>query len=312
MPSAPRHYVVLGLCGVLVFLLFFVENDLFPTRSWKDAWNLGHIVCFLVAGYTLYAFVPRFATLRLRVQFLGMVLFAALLGALIEFIQGFVGRDVSAQDVVLDVGGGVLAVVVFSPQVRALQRLPKIMLGVAMLAFLTWSTKDLMISLWDEYQAYRQFPLLADFEDRFELGRWSSTTKMAITDEHAWQGRHSLKVRLTPRRYAGVELEHFPHDWSGFTELRLHVLNPAASGLVLTISIYDKQHVQNRYVFVDRYTEQFRLRSGWNTLRLPLNRVKRAPRKRTMAISQVKGVRLFVAQPGAIQNIYIDTLRLEK
>ncbi len=305
-----KFYSVALLWSGLLFLLFIAESNVFATRSWTHLWNLGHIPLFLFVGFCVFNYFPGFEEKGLPQQLLLMVIIAFLAGSSIEIVQSFVGRDASLQDVTLDVIGGVMSVLLFSQQIRQSDFYKRVLsscLFAMLLLFVSW---PFVTSLWDESRALTEFPLLAGFEHDRELKRWTSIEKMEITEELAKSGRASLRVDLTPRAYSGIELEYFPSDWSGYRELVFYVLYPEKGQLILTVSIFDDKHRAHRFSYFDRYTKQFPLHSGWNEVRVPLDAVKNAPRKRTMDMTHVDGLRLFVARSRKRQSIYIDDVRL--
>ncbi len=304
------YLIFVGLSG-LVYLLFFAESGLFSTRSWRHVWNLGHIPLFFFIGYLVYYFFPAIHRRNLMVQFLFLTIMAIVLGSGIELIQSYVGRQASVLDVVRDVFGAMASVLVFSPQIRRFRFHQKMLLVFVSVLLLLFLSRNLFTSLWDEYHAYRDFPVLADFERAAEIVRWSSSEKMIISDEVSMLGTKSLKVNITPRTYSGVELKYFPSDWSGYEQLVLNVFSPEEEPLFLVVSIFDNKHHANRFAFTDRYNKRFQLKQGWNELTVSLTDVKHAPRKREMDTTRISGLRLFVVRPRNNQLIYLDGLWLE-
>jgi len=304
------YLILLALSG-LVSLLFFAESNLFPSRSWQYAWNLGHIPLFIMVGYAVFHFFCVIHEKSLLNQVLLLASIAFFSGAFIEYLQTFVGRQASLQDVMLDVTGSVISVALFSNRIRMLSFRKKAFtafLVISLILFVSWK---LMSSLWDEYQARSDFPVLADFEHAREINRWTSIEKIEISDEVSKLGLKSLKLTLTPRTYSGVELQYFPGDWSGYRRFGLHVFYSEAGPIFLTVSIFDNKHHANRYSFTDRYTKSFQLQPGWNAVNISLDDVKHAPQKREMDMTRIRGLRLFVVRPGKMQHIYIDGVRLE-
>ena len=294
-----------------VFLLFFAESNLYATRSWSHLWNLGHIPLFMLISYAVYRIVPSISSSSLILQVLLFAGMALVLGAMIEFVQSFVGRQASMQDVMLDMIGGVIFVLVFSPTLRSICLYKKVMLVLLVTSLLVVASSKLIFSAWDEYHAYRDFPLLADFEYEREIKRWTSSDKMMLTDAVALTGRRSLRVDLRPRLYSGVEMQYFPRDWSDYKQLVLHVYHPEVEPISLTVSIFDEQHPARHFVYADRFTKRFRLSRGWNALRVSLHDVESAPRKRRMDMSGISGLRLFVTRPHEGQQLFFDGIRLE-
>lgn len=306
-----KLYLILLAGGSLVFLLFFEKSHIFSTRSWQHAWNLGHVPLFILCGYSVFHYFPDINNKKLLIQFLLLASLALFLGLGIEIIQEFVGRQASLQDVMLDVVGAIVSVVLFSHGIRRLNLHLKILYSVLVISLVLYSSLALITSLWDEYHSRRDFPVLSNFERASEIDRWTSIEKMEISGDVSVMGLKSLKFIVTQRHYSGIELQYFPGDWSGHDYLILHVFNPAYISVSLVISIYDKQHSANQFAFNDRYTERFHLQHGWNEVKVSLDEIKNAPRKRAMDITKISGLRLFVVRPRKIQQFYIDGIRLE-
>ena len=309
--SVRKIITYLPLLGILVFLLFFARTDVFSTRSWKEFWNLGHIPLFIVLGFIVYRIKPGLQNRALTTQF---VIFAAtgfVVGLCIEFIQSFTHRNASLQDVMLDTLGALIAVTLFSNRIRKFTTWSKGLVFLLVNVLLVFACWRFVAVAWDESQAYRDFPLLSDFEYERELGRWTGNARRDISTDVYKQGSRSLKVSLKQSFYSGVELQYFPSDWSDYAVLSLQVFNPASESFSLTASIFDQQHKTNNFSYRDRYTDQFALRPGWNEIVIFLDEILNAPSKRQMDITHIHGLRLFVVKPSKGQYFYIDTVRLE-
>lgn len=307
-----KWFVALLLFGVLLFLLFFAETSSFSSRSFRMAWNLGHIPLFIAFGYFVLRHFPVLKNKSLWQQFAAMIFLSCLVGGSIELLQDIVGRQASLQDVMLDVTGGIIAVLLFSGHIRQSTSWLKVISTLLSVLLVLFAARSFVVSFWDEYKAREEFPLLADFENEREIQRWSSIEKMEITDELARYGLKSLKLGLTRRLYSGLELNYFPPDWSGFNFISMHVYNPESTVVSLTVSIFDDKHHANKYAYSDRYTNRFQLFHGWNEVKVSLSEVKQAPRTRLMNMHSVRGLRLFVVRPQKIQHLYIDAIRLEE
>ncbi|MDH5218899.1 MAG: VanZ family protein, partial [Gammaproteobacteria bacterium] len=129
-----------------VFLLFFAESNLYATRSWSHLWNLGHIPLFMLISYAVYRIVPSISSSSLILQVLLFAGMALVLGAMIEFVQSFVGRQASMQDVMLDMIGGVIFVLVFSPTLRSICLYKKVMLVLLVTSLLVVASSKLIFS----------------------------------------------------------------------------------------------------------------------------------------------------------------------
>lgn len=305
-------YVTLPVLLGLTILLFIGSSDTILSRSWKHAWDLGHIPLFILLAYLVYHLDHRLQDKGLFRQFVYLVVMSFVIGVVIEYLQTYVHRQASLSDVMKDMLGACIAIPLFSYRFRQLlfyQKFIAYTVTVILLIYVTW---PVMTAAWDEYVAHKQFPLLSDFERTQELSRWTGNARREISDEVFTNGKHSLKVSLIKKIYSGVELEYFPGDWTKYTLLRLDVYNPKPRNMSLTVSIFDRQHTHNRYRFNDRYTDSFVLQPGWNELNISIEELKNAPRGRQMDISDILGLRLFAVKPAVGDYFYIDHVRLEE
>ncbi|MFQ5488744.1 MAG: hypothetical protein ACE5ET_09920, partial [Gammaproteobacteria bacterium] len=168
-----------------------------------------------------------------------------------------------------------------------------------------------LLALLDEALAHHQFPMLADFETPLELSRWDSRAPLAISDEQARHGRRSLRVRFTTERFSTVGLRYFPRDWRAYQWLRFSVYNPDRQALMLSLRIHDREHVRHGMPYLDRFNGHLAVHSGWNDYRIPLARIRQAPRGREMGLGTVAELAFFVTRQPRAKTLYFDALRLE-
>lgn len=310
--ASHKVYIAVPIACVLAYLLFFAKLDALSPRSWKAAWDLAHIPLFIFFGFTIYIFKPGLQDKRFYTQALLLVLVGVLLGVTIEFLQTFVKRQISFQDVMRDILGVVIALLLFSKRIKLVSIYIRLCLFGAVGIVLIATSWKFIVASWDEYKAYRQFPTLSDFENERERDRWSGDAVYEIVDDVYMDGRSSLKVSPRTRRNSSVELKYFPNNWLGYHALIIHVFNPAAEPFPLAISIHDEQNRQNGYAYDDRYVKQFTVLSGWNEIRILIDDLLRAPKRRHMDITHMRGVRLYVSKPVIGQYFYLDYVHLER
>ena len=80
--------------------------------------------------------------------------------------------------------------------------------------------------------------------------------------------------------------------------------------MVLNSRINDIHHRKHDMEFSDRYNQQFILDKGWNDLVISLEKVKTAPKGRTMDMEHIERFGLFVVQQPRSQAIYLDHVYL--
>jgi hypothetical protein len=166
------------------------------------------------------------------------------------------------------------------------------------------------IDFWDMCQASRQFPLLGDFETRFEARRWSSGT---IDTSIARQGNASLRVELKAgQQYPGTTLKRSIGNWQGYLFLELSIHNPGPYPVRMTISIRDKEHFDRGGEYKDRFNQSFFIQQGWNDLRIPIGAIENAPAERKLDLSGLTEVVVFTTGPADAKVVHFDRVRLTK
>ena len=119
-----------------------------------------------------------------------------------------------------------------------------------------------------------------------------------------------MRVSLGTTLYSGVSLEYFTGDWAGFSQLQCSIYNPDANPLSITCRIHDVVHIQGVQRYEDRYNHSFILAQGWNTIRIDLEDVKKAPANRIMDMGHIRGVGIFATRLPRPRVIYIDDVAI--
>jgi len=300
----------IGLTAALVsvILLFVGGPSANASRSYQEAWNFGHILAFGLWTFLALRLVPALQRGSCRRRWLLLLAAGVALGCGSEGLQAFTGRSADLHDVFKDLLGVTAALAFFEP---TLSRHPRrwLLRGVAVAALL-WTALPAVRFAIDEAAAYRQFPLLADFEQPLERRRWIGHSRRSLSTEQAWTGEHSLRVTFLPGHYSGLTLEYFPHDWRGQRLLEFHLYNPAPTPRTLYVQIYDGRHLRDGAAYGDRFNQTLKLAPGWNPVQIPLDRVRTAPHGRELEMNDVRGFRLFSAGLQQPQLFYLDSVRL--
>ncbi|MGB5984428.1 MAG: hypothetical protein WBG37_03920 [Desulfobacterales bacterium] len=270
---------------------------------------MGHILFFALLTYQLQA-IPRFRNFSYLRQGVLALATALILGLGIELIQSGIQRTLDGEDLLKN-GLGALVGAAFLLSAR--RRITgKTLAGFQILVGILTALGiyPLLTAGVDEYRAWRQFPILADFETCWELERWTGGAQFDISDEVSFQGQRALRVDLNTETYSGVALSYFPQNWSGYSRLRMEVYNPAEDPLVLTCRIHDARHTRGPQDYHDRFNRRFTILKGWNTMTIELAQVAQAPRARTLDLSRIRGLGLFSVRLSQPRTVYLDGVRL--
>jgi VanZ family protein len=290
-------------------LLFLSGPDLYPSRSFKHFWDIGHILYFVLFAVLLsrWRLVSR---MSLAWQWTTILVITLLAGVAIELMQYGTTRTPDAGDVLRDLSGSLL-VLVFGPLRSKLQpgswrNSLQISVSVLLLVLL-WPVAR---SLLDEAIARHQFPLLSGFETPFEIERWAGSARLSVETIASISQDKLLKLSLTTDQYSGATLNYFDGDWTSARTLIISLYNPDASPLQITCRIHDLQHTDGNEEYEDRFNRSFLLMQGWNQIEIDLNEVKAGPASRNMDMSRIRGLGIFVIALPAPRILYVDEVRL--
>jgi VanZ family protein len=304
-----KSFLILLL--LFLFPLFFVFGpDYYSARSYRAAWNLGHILFFSIATYLLIT--SRFFIAKSFLQqFLVAVGLSLVVGIAIELIQGSIERESDILDIFRNELGVLLALFWFSPVCLSLNgwdlKAGRAVLVVVLIAQIYFPLQ-LFVA---ERRATEAFPVLADFEETAELSRWRGNSQLSISNDNVSNGSSSLKVEFGTEKYSGLGLVYFPRDWQGYKTLQFDVYNSQLDELKITVRIHDQLHREGEQLFSDRFNRRFQLQHGWNTVSISLAEVERAPDSRLMDMTLIAGVGIFVTGEKVNKIAYLDSVKLQ-
>lgn len=285
--------------------LFFIGGpDWLSAPLFRTAWDQGHWVFFACLLFWLQGRWP----LRQPRQWLVLTLVVLVLSAVIEGVQSLVGRQATWQDILTNLIGTWVGL--FWGQ----RTTPWVWLGrLISLLLVLWQSQGVVEQGLAEYRQFRQFPVLSDFESRWDLVYWGGEVKRV--KEPVAQGRYSLAVPLLSTRenpYAGTHFRHLVGDWRGYRTLNLSIYNPDADSLRMTLRINDEIHDRTENLYSDRYNGRLMVEPGWNHYRIPLEDIANAPEARTMDLAHVNRLLIFATGVSEPRWVYLDNLRLKK
>jgi hypothetical protein len=277
----------------------------------KEAWNLGHIIYFALLP-SLMLLSSRANTFRPAHQAFLVVALTVTLGLLVEILQTGVGRSPDIGDLFRDVIGACVALVFILPVRKSIPQRIRRMLQVFTIMLIAVQLIPTGLALLDEYQARSRFPILADFETSLQAKRWAQKAESTIEKDPGQADNNLMKIRLTTKKYSGVALEYFPGDWHQYGHFQFRIFNTHDGVLSVNCRIHDREHTsgKERQQYKDRYNRTFKIYSGWNTIMIPLEDVRKAPETREMDMRQIQAVGIFVISQPEDRVIYLDDLKL--
>lgn len=257
----------------------------------------------LFFGLLLF-WVQGLVSLKTLARWLAVTILVVLLSLAIEAIQSQVGRQANWQDGLRNLIGAWFGLFWGQSASRAvwLGRL-----GASLL--LLWQLSGLAQTGFGHWQRLERFPVLSDFETKRQLLEWGGNIERV--KEPVAQGNFSLALYLGTEHYSGGGLDHLVGDWSGYDSLSFELYHPGEEPLKLTLRINDTQHDRSDGRYDDRFNQRLWAQPGWNSYRIALVEVKRAPEGRPMNMSSIQRLGIFATQLPEAQTIYLDNLRLE-
>jgi hypothetical protein len=252
-PPSPLADARGSVAATAAVMLALAATLFMPLPGWRRAPWIG---CFEdLVHVPMFA---AFAWLLRRLTGRGPLTAAALalaLAVVVEPLQGLVGRSSTFDDVVRGACGIAMylgwsfAAEMPSRGRRWATRVAATLIGFSPLAPM-WPT------LWDAWQSWRQFPVLADFSSEWQTRRWwTRDGALDCRRDASGQGVGVLTAAPEPDRAPTMVLFPTMHDWSPYR--RLHVeFTVEGEPLPIIIAVRDGVRVQPplvRFDLVDEY-----------------------------------------------------------
>ncbi len=313
MAITRQHYLIalaflLALFALFAFMPFGSSPDPVAFQKTMDA---GHAFAFILLSSLIYLAVEHHGK-KWAVTVAAIVSIVLMVG--IELVQPYVGRTASLADVEVGLLGMVIALsgmVVWRSSQRWLLRGAHLLLLVVSLVWIVQPALTEWRALWLRDQ---QFPLLGTFEDELEKRLWLASgalhekqTQISFSQQYVGSGDHSLKVVTISGTWSGVRYAAGEQDWRGYRALSMTIYNPGAA-FKLNIRIDDG--ITAAPAYSERYNGRVAVNNGVNTVLLPLDEIAAGPKSRSLELSSIRKMVLFVNQQQQTHLFYLDDIRL--
>lgn len=304
----------LGACIVITIIVFSAPGPDVNLRSAIAIHDFGHVAAFglVTALFAVALGAQAHVTFGGRVGAICLAGIAALtLGAAVELAQAVNGLHGDPWDAVRDAGGAFsVALILVALDSKFSTCLRAVIAGAGLFVFAAFAY-PVFAALNDEARARAQFPVLASFERRSELSRFSFgeglRPRIVSTTDDKGRAISAVQLHLPPGRYPGFELRYFPGDWRGLRALQLLIVNPETSPTELTVRIDDSKY---RFRMDDRYNRAFPLSPGANRIEIPLSDIASAPRDRQFDLGRVHSLLVFAVDLKQPRSIIIGPITL--
>ena len=150
---------------------------------------------------------------------------------------------------------------------------------------------------------------LYDFEhnDQLDSLSWKCGTTYRRVQEHRASGSYSLEVKM----YPGVEWPGFgfgvKEGWKGYSNLSLHVFNPAREPVTLTCRIDDRR---DDPPYADRVNRRITLKPGDNVVSMDIRQLRTSGTVRRLNPGNICCFLLFMHRLDHTVTIYLDDIVL--
>jgi hypothetical protein len=292
--------------AIVVIPLFFINTGFGSATAVTQLHGFGHLLFFAAVAIGL-SWVLDSARRTFWQQAFIIILIILCLGGTIELAQPYFGRSSKWQDLGINLLGGLFGLSFFVPARRELDRRFLAFTQLFVLATATIVFYRPAVTLWDIWQASRQFPVLSDFETNLEAKRWSSGE---IDDSISRNGERSLKVVLGSETYPGTTLRRSFGDWRGYTYFAFSLYKPDDKPLFVTVSIRDHEHNRRGGGIHDRFNRRFEINKGWNDIAIPVADIQNSPSERKLELDRLSQVVIFTTGLKEHRRFYLDYVRL--
>jgi len=260
-PYRPTRGTIAALVAVGMVVMALVLFGRLPGHHrWAaDISNAAHGPAFALLTLVVFALLRSLPQQRLSTlsEYTLAVLLAILLGAIVELVQHFTGRDAALFDIWTDALGALAAagtLLVFDPRVRQTPALvsPRRVGFIVAIAACVLMVAPLTLTIAAYVKRHLDFPILADprwplATSLLHAGVSATIDRAELPQELQSDRRQSIGVRahLTDRTGWAVVLAEPVSDWRGYTRLNLDLANPADEPLVLRLRVFDRRHGRN-------------------------------------------------------------------
>ena len=164
---------IIFILTLIMSVMLFTSNPVDSTyRLYQGLWNTGHLFFFALLTWIFITQTPLHKRSWLKIL-VASLLFAFLLGGLIEVLQFIVGRYMEWQDLFTDVLGALLGFLMVQYSVSEDRRvLKKPIIVLLSMSVLLVAFYPVLNILRDDLQIGDDFPVIANFEAENTLARW--------------------------------------------------------------------------------------------------------------------------------------------
>lgn len=296
-------------CSLWILLKVELPGD---SRVIYELQNAGHVLIFCLINFGLVFVLHRFwfkSALFLAI-ICGLSL-SIIFGGASEFIQPWVGRDSSWDDLYKDVIGIVAGLFFYFAYIyRSWKRYLFAAIGASCVLYglsspLGWFYAKLMRD--------KNFPIIGDFENT-AASRYIEETYRGVLRRvpapEAWETNKSMvaEVAFHPAPWPGIHAFDLRGDWQDYTNFKFDVFNPQNEALELVVRIHDASHNTEHN---DRFNKTLSIKPGAKEISIPISKIENTRSGRKMKMNKIRVIMLYMSKPEEVYTLYFDNFRLE-
>lgn len=297
MRRSHLHSLGKGLAAITLLVLMIGPLCSPQPHVWGVLWDYVHFPLWALLSWLLLRGSEKRVGGRLAT---GLFLLLAVL--LMEWLQGFTGRQSDFRDVLMG-WAGVLCVWLWGLRVSATQRWVRTIAGWLLIGLFAAAHLYVSITLYDVVRMVRQFPVLSDFRRFTEGDRWQ------INSGHAeratvpgFPSRPTLRLELLAElEYPGAFLTRLIPDWSGYNAVGLEIYVEGDEPLPGWVRLDD---LPGNPPYMDRFDQEVLLNPGWNTVWISLEDL-RTPGGRKLDVERIHAIGVFFTRPHAGRIVHL-------
>lgn len=265
-----------------------------------------HVPVFGLVSLALLALTPP--AWQRRQRFVLAFVCTLVLGIFTEAIQIPMRRDASWDDIIADALGAT-SFLLFAATVQQ-KRVTAYTSIFAGTAILVWTLIPLGAVTAAVYQRNARFPVIFNGDIESERMFVSGINTRMESQKLKPDGGTYTSVEFATQSAPRIEIRDLVPDWSGYSKLNVKVGVPGNQELTLTVRIHDKAHRRGDQPHEDRFSRQYIIAPGLNTVAVPLDEIKSAPRDRLMDMAQIEALILFSDNENGLRGMNLYEIRL--
>lgn len=298
MPYKKLQYIIVYSIVVACILFLFVGVKLIGNQELKELWNLGHFVLFLFITYpTFISNKLNQYSLAIRISLITIV--TVIVASSVEFIQAFLNRNASIEDIYISICGSITSVFLFT-QVKPIQRcLGSVLFALAGTIIFLYSVVLFIHSKID-------YPIKLGISKPNEMSYVSGRATRQYNEETG-----EITVIFNTDVYSSIKFTNIMNDWSEFKQLNINLTNFENRPFRIRFSIHDKKHVNSGLDYQDRYSKRIHINPGQQNIIIKINDIKNGPLNREMDVNKIQQLQLFTKHADQLFKTTIHSITLE-